>query len=238
MGMRAISVVRRAGVLLSVVLLSGCAPNLLDEPTNFRVVSTLGGSVWLDWNPVPDANEYRIDRRSCPGVDCVPGGDMRYHGDTELSSYIDDDVVPETTYEYGLTAWRSRPFPLIGQRSPTVTLIVTVPANWWDDDPAPSGCEMVLSPNPLNTSGGHETVEVFIEPSNPAYILTLEGTEELPPEEVLGFYVFEPNPSIDGFSILNFANIPDGHPFPNANFTVRGVSGGIECTAVLMVNFQ
>ncbi len=238
MGLKVRSVVGCASFILSVFWMSGCAPTLLDEPTNFRVISTLGGSVWLDWDPVPDANAYRLDRRSCPGVDCDPAGDMIYHGETSLSSFVDDDVSPETTYECALTAWHHRPFPLLGQRSPTVTVIVTVPANWWDDDPAPSGCDMVLSPDPLNTSGGHETVEISIAPANPAYTLSLEGSEELPPEEVLGFYVFEPNPSIDGFSILSFANIPEGHPFPTADFSVRGVSGGIECTAVLEVSFQ
>lgn len=164
---------------------------------------------------------------------------MVYHGETSISSFIDYDVSPETTYEHALTAWYHRPFPFLGQRSRTVTLIVATPVFWWDNgDSTPPGCALALSPNPLNTSGGHEIVEVSIEPAGPAYTLSLEGSDEFPNEEVLGFYAFDPNPAIGGLGILEFSSISDSIPFPTADFTVRSVSGGIECTAVLTVNFE
>ena len=157
MGLGLKSVIARTAVMVGVFWLSGCgASPLLGRPANFRVVSTLGGSVWLDWDRVQNATVYRIDRRECPDVDCTPSGDFLFRAQTGISSFVDDAVTQETTFEYALTAYRDLPGqPLL--RSPTVTLVVTTPHFWWENgDPDLSDCTMALNPNPLETGGARK----------------------------------------------------------------------------------
>jgi len=92
-------------VALSAAVLAACEddpgePQPLTAPTGLTAASS-GSQVTVTFAAVPGATGYSVER-----VTGATGGTFTEVGTTTTTSYIDSDVVPETTYRYRIAAVR------------------------------------------------------------------------------------------------------------------------------------
>src|SRR5690606_343254 len=93
-------------------------------PTGLTATDVTANSVSLSWNPSSGATQYQVQRAVG-----ASGGSFTQIGTTGTTSFTDNNVSPDTTYRYRVTASNAA-----GTSDPSSTITVTT-----DEDGGPGG---------------------------------------------------------------------------------------------------